>query len=281
MHVAGTARLGPDYQPCQYGRSKVSFRGPRVEPEGRYLVYLGGNETFGRFIEEPFPVLVSRAVGLPAINLGCVNAGLDLYVKDSSLLEIIARAETVVIQIMGAQNMSNRFYAVHPRRNDRFLRASMTLKALYPEVDFTEYHFTRHLLMALRAQSPRCFDLVVEELRAAWVARMRGLIEQVTGRAILLWLSDRAPEDDAEELTPGGEPLLVNREMLNALADTGAQLVEHVASPAEIASGREAMVFSEIEQAVAREMLGPRVHADVAARLVPFFAPRDELKRPA
>ncbi|RMD93877.1 MAG: hypothetical protein D6811_04035 [Alphaproteobacteria bacterium] len=281
MHVASAARLGPDYQPCHYGRSKVSFRGPRVEPAGRYAVFLGGNETFGRFIERPFPALIAAAAGIAAINLGCANAGLDLYVKDPSLLEIVAGAETAVIQIMGAQNMSNRFYVVHPRRNDRFVRASATLKALYPEVDFTEYHFTRHLLMALRDQSPGCFELVVEELRAAWVARMRSLLEQVSGRAILLWLSDRAPEDDAEELSPGGEPLLVNREMLAALADTGAELVEHVASPAEIASGREAMIYSELEQAAAREMLGPRVHADVAARLAPFFGAGHEMKRPA
>ncbi len=36
---------------------------------------------------------------------------------------------------MGAQNLSNRFYAVHPRRNDRFLRASTLMKTIFREVD--------------------------------------------------------------------------------------------------------------------------------------------------
>ncbi len=59
-----------------------------------------------------------------------------------------------VIQVMGAHNMSNRFYAVHPRRNDRFLRASLgCCKTIYPEVDFTEFNFTRHMLTALATHS--------------------------------------------------------------------------------------------------------------------------------
>ena len=55
-----------------------------------------------------------------------------------------------MIQVSGAQNLSNRFHAVHPRRNDRFLRASTLLKTIYRDVDFTEFNFTRHLLTTLR-----------------------------------------------------------------------------------------------------------------------------------
>ena len=75
-----------------------------------------------------------------------------------------------VVQVMGAQNLTNRFYTVHPRRNDRFLRAAPDLQALYPEVDFTEFHFTRHLLRTLRWSSADRFEVVAEELRAVWVA---------------------------------------------------------------------------------------------------------------
>lgn len=271
MSVVHSRRLGPDYEPCHYGRSKVSFRGPKVEPVGRYAVCLGGNETFGRFLPRPYPAILAETGGLPVINLGCANAGLDVYVRDPSLMDIVTGAEVVVIQILGAQNMSNRFYVVHPRRNDRFLRASAALKALYPDTDFTEFHFTRHLLRSLRDAAPDRFGRVVEELRAAWVARMRGLLEQVRGRAVLLWLADRAPEDGADDLSSGDEPLLVSRQMLDALSDCGADLVEHVARPADIAADRDQMIYSQMEQAAADAMLGPRVHAQVAARLLPFF----------
>jgi hypothetical protein len=62
-----------------------------------------------------------------------------------------ARAATaIVLQIQGAQTLSNRLYTVHPRRNDRFVRASGILRTIYRDVDFTEFHFTRHMLDHLR-----------------------------------------------------------------------------------------------------------------------------------
>ncbi|MEZ5723123.1 MAG: DUF6473 family protein [Paracoccaceae bacterium] len=74
--------------------------------------------------------------------------------------------------------MSNRFYAVHPRRNDRFLRASNLLKTIYREVDFTEFNFTRHLLTRLKELSEDKFMMVEQELKA-WVARMKTLVSKI------------------------------------------------------------------------------------------------------
>jgi hypothetical protein len=66
----------------------------------------------------------------------------------------------------GAQNLSNRLYTVHPRRNDRFLRASGILRTIYRDVDFTEFHFTRHMLDHLRCLSEDRFDIV--RTNCAW-----------------------------------------------------------------------------------------------------------------
>ena len=83
------------------------------------------------------------------------------------MLSACANAQVTVIQILGAHNMSNRFYTVHPRRNDRFLRASPMLRGIYHDVDFTEFNFTRHMLSRLREISEERFALVVEELKTA------------------------------------------------------------------------------------------------------------------
>ena len=59
-----------DYFPCRYGRSRVLFRGPKRPLDGPYVAFLGGTETYGRFIETPFPALVEPALGQACINFG-------------------------------------------------------------------------------------------------------------------------------------------------------------------------------------------------------------------
>ena len=61
---------------------------------------------------------------------------------------------------IGPVTAPNRFYAVHPRRNDRFLRPSAKIEALFPEIDFTEFSFNRHMLSALESVSADRFGQV-------------------------------------------------------------------------------------------------------------------------
>ena len=148
-----TMGSGPlDYAPCHYGDSRLVFRGPARLLRGDYVAFLGGTETYGKFLAAPYPVLVEDALGLPAANFGQINAGVDVYLNDPGVTAAAANAAVAVVQVMGANNMSNRFYTVHPRRNDRFLRASATMQAVFRDVDFTEFHFTRHMLGALAAR---------------------------------------------------------------------------------------------------------------------------------
>ncbi|MEQ3624477.1 MAG: DUF6473 family protein [Celeribacter sp.] len=195
---------GLDYAPCHYGASKVQFRGPKRPLNGRYIACLGGTETYGKFVPQAYPALLEAQTGLRAVNLGCVNAGPGLFANDPTLVDAAARATVTVVQVMGAQNMSNRFYAVHPRRNDRFLRPSAMMQALFPEVDFTEFHFTRHMLSTLQTTAPEKFGLVTEELKEAWIARMRQLLIAVRKPSVLLWLCPPQARSGAEPVLRTG-----------------------------------------------------------------------------
>ena len=187
-----------DYFPCNYGKSRLTFRGPRRSLERPYIAFLGGAETYGKYVPDPFPDLVEEEVGFAAINLGCVNAGPDVYLAEPEVIRIAQGAEAVVLQIMGAANLTNRFYSVHPRRNDRFIAATPQLRALFREVDFTEFHFTRHMLTALEAVSKERFEIVAEELRQTWVQRMTDLLGQLPDRTVLLWMAEASPQPMAE-----------------------------------------------------------------------------------
>ena len=269
MAYATTGGGTLDYQPCRYGTSKLVFRGPKRKLEGDFCAVLGGNATYGRFIERPYPAMVEEATGLRMVNFGCMNAGVDVYLNDPGVVDLCNQARVTVVQIMGAQNMTNRFYAVHPRRNDRFLRASGLLKTIYREVDFTEFHFTRHMLKALQELSPERFEVVAEELKAAWVARMQLLLRRITGKTLLLWIADQVPGAGAAPPRLNREPLLVDRDMIAAVSGHATAYIEAVASPAAREAGTQGMRISALDEAVAAELPGPAVHAEIARCVEP------------
>lgn len=263
---AGESAL--DYLPCRYGQSKLLFRGPRRKLEGAYAAVLGGTETYGKFVAEPYPYLVEGRIGLPVVNFGYMNAGADVFAGETEIIDACSKARVTVIQIMGAQNMSNRFYAVHPRRNDRFLRASTLMKTIFREIDFTEFHFTRHMLSALKAVSEEKYALVEGELKAAWTARMRMLLQKISGKSVLLWIKgdERYGGDGL-----GPEPLMIDTDMVAAIRPFAAELVTVTPSMAARTAGTEGMFFTQLEQPAAAVMPGPRVHEEVADALSPVM----------
>ncbi|SPF78586.1 hypothetical protein ALP8811_02515 [Aliiroseovarius pelagivivens] len=256
-----------DYFPCRYKTSKILFRGPKRDLSGPYVAVLGGTETYGRFMEHPYPELLEADLGRVVVNFGCPNAGLDVFLHDPMLLKLCNSATDIVIQLPGAQNLSNRFYAVHPRRNDRFLRASSMLKYLYPELDFTDYHFTRHLLGALQSTCGQRFDVVRKELKQAWVGRMKGLLSRLDKRATLVWMSDHSIGDQANDAL-GSDPLFVDRDMVEDVRPFVRDLVEVVLTPDEIAVGQQGLVHSEMDVAAAHMMLGTLAHERAARKLL-------------
>lgn len=260
-----------DYSPYRYGSSRLLFRGPRRRLEGEYVAVLGGTETYGRFIEKPFPTLIEATTGVQMVNFGCVNAGVDVFLNDSEVLAACRNAQATVIQVLGAQNMTNRYYAVHPRRNDRFLRASPLMKTIFREVDFTEFNFTRHMLSTLQSVSPEKFAILAEELKAAWVARMRLLLARLGSRTVLLWMSNAPPgaEDGPPRLDH--DPLLIDKSMVEAIAPLASAYVEVVGSSEARARDAEGMDPPPYDSAAAVGLPGPAVHQEVAKALAPVL----------
>ncbi|MCG6902290.1 MAG: DUF6473 family protein [Rhodobacter sp.] len=260
-----------EYHACRYGSSKILFRGPARRLRGDYISIIGGTETFGKFIRTPYPDLIEAATGMTTVNLGCQRAGIDAFNNAPGLMDICATAQVTVVQIMGASSMSNRFFTVDPRQNDRFLRASRQFKDIYPEIDFSRFDMTSKMLGELVRVGPERLHLVRQELQSAWVARMRSMLGKIEGKKVLLWLADHAPFSKADGGTICRDPLFVDRAMLNAVREHADELVEIVASQSEVEAGRDQMVFCEMDQHAACDMLGPVVHDRVAQTLHPVL----------
>lgn len=261
--------LSLDYHPVVYPGSALRFRGPRHGNGTGSLLCLGGSETFGRFIHAPYPAQLGAHLACDVINLGVMNAGMDVIGQDAAIRRALYAAKAVVLQITGAANLSNRFYSVHPRRNDRFVKASTMLRTLYRDVDFTEFHFTRHLLTHLKARSADRFGVVEAELRAAWAARMAAFLDHAPVPVHLLWLARQPPDDGATGARLGPDPLFITMDMLNHAATRAASLTIAVQQSPDT----RGMFITPREEGAARALPGPDAHAQAAGVLAPMLAP--------
>lgn len=269
MLMMDTGARALDYFPCRYGASKAVFRGPARDLSRPYVAMLGGSATFGKYVDQPYPALVEAALGLPVANLAGLNAGPDFYLSDPAALDIATGARAAVVQVTGAEALSNPFYTVHGRRNDRFLAAAPRLRAMFPRVDFTDIHFTRHLLQALHRADAGCFAEVVRVLRQNWLMKMRQVLSRLPARRLLLWLADMAPPDRAESLDRA--PLFIDRGLIDALRFEVSAVVLAVPSPRARAMAPFDMTYPETEVTQANCLPGAAVHAEVADRLAPVL----------
>ena len=266
MHIERPSVEALDYAPCQYGASKLTFRGPQRHLDRPYVACMGGTETYGRYLVHPFATQLDGVQGRACVNLGCVNAGIDSFVQDRPILKIAARAELCVVQVMGAHDLSNRFYRVHARRNDRFLSASPMLRGLYPEIDFTEFHFNRHMLSSLAEAAPDRFAVVRKELQRAWSSRMQRLLAAIGGNVVLLWLQVPTPDHPL-----GEDPLMVTAGMIDALRQQVRTVVALDLAQAGLCGDLTGMVHAPLDTPVAQHSLGPKAHHRIAEALLPVL----------
>lgn len=243
----------PDLSSCRYGASRLMFRGPHARLDLPYLAALGGAETYGSHVADPWPALLSRRIGRGVANLGAPHAGPDFWLNEPGLVSVARGADLRLVQVTGAINLSNPFYTVHPRRNDRFVSATPALRRLYPEVDFTEFHFTRHLVFGLCRRDPARFAELAAALGATWQARMRALLDAVGGPAILVVIGE------VPEARPrlDSRPPLVTAAMVQALRRDCAGLVAVPCPPVPEAGMPMAAIG----------LPGPATHARLAAAL--------------
>ncbi|WP_353536085.1 DUF6473 family protein, partial [Cognatishimia sp. WU-CL00825] len=268
MSYEDQSRRALDYDPCRYGSSRIYFRGPKKLLQGNFIAFLGGTETYGKYIKSPFAQIVEANLDIPCVNFGCVNAGVDAFVHDPEVLAAAGQAQVTVVQVVGAQNMSNRYYKVHPRRNDRLVMASPLMKSVFRDIDFTEFNFTRHMLQELSLRAGDRFSFVREELRAAWSARMKVLLGELPGKKILLWCAERSPPKRLPKFDLGADPMFVDATMIEALRPyVDAINVVRISALARRA-GTQGMCFRPLEEPAARQMLGPIAHLEIAESLV-------------
>jgi len=175
-----------DYAEFSLPGCPVRFRGPGLDPAaspaGSFFTCLGAAQTYGCFVERPFPELLAEQTGLKALNLAVGGAGPGFYLQYPALIEAMNRGQFVILQCMAARHESNsRFEAdgyvefVRDRvQGDSVDSGTAWRRIIDEEID----------------EAPR----YVAESRASWLATMARLVEAITVPVVFFWFSRREPD---------------------------------------------------------------------------------------
>lgn len=138
--------------------------------------------------------------------------GIDARLGDPMVLERGSRAKGFVMLLPPVGNLSNPFYRVHGRRNDRFVAPNQSLRRLFPEIDFTDFVFTGHLLEVLIATCAVRFGVLARTLQSIWLERLKQHLAQLPDRGVMLHLPAQSaipmPIDDVLALCGGRQSVV-------------------------------------------------------------------------
>jgi Domain of unknown function (DUF6473) len=194
------------------------FRGPPAKGD-EYVACVGAAQTFGRFVQTPYPRLIAKALGTDALNLGRGGAGPSFPLSNPRLLVLINSARVAIVQVFSGRSQSNSLF--------KTVNHGMIGVNLANGQEISANGFYAWLL----EQGEELSRKIVSETRANYVVAMTELLDAITAPKILLWFSVRTPEYLEQLRLPlhrlwGEFPQLVNREMINEIKTHCDQYVE-------------------------------------------------------
>lgn len=198
-----------DYDLWFLGEGRLAFRGPRPDlgALGR-ICFIGAAQTFGRFVELPFPELVARQTGAECVNLGVSGAGPEFYLNKPVLRQLIAEAPVLIVQSMSGRSVSAGVFRAGGNNGVlEFQRGPLQGQSMLAQQAYA----------ALRRDDGEAgFTRQVAAAQHSWVELHRELITFARGRVLFLWLSERSRTDPVDLSTSpvGVFPHFVTGEMV-------------------------------------------------------------------
>jgi hypothetical protein len=233
------------------------FRGPLTRgPEA--IAWLGAAQTLGRYVDDPFPAIVARRIGLGALNLGGAGTSPEYYLRHPGLLDEANRCPVAVVQVMSARGIDNSaFHSAEGRVGGVRTGTGAPTESV-------------HVIDALLARGDTDgARRLVRESQQAWVERTLGLLGALHCRTVLLYVSFDEPPDDVVvdgRVLRKGFPQLVDDAMVRSVAssaDRFVSVVSRVGIPQAVRDARGTIVR------VNEYYPSPELHVLVADALTP------------
>ncbi len=233
-----------DYDCFRLDGTDLWFRGPQpdLDTDRGHVTVLGAAQSFGCFVDEPYPALLGSAMQSTTLNLGYPGAGPAFFLRHVELIESANAGRVCIVQAMSGRSTSNSAFdnphglAVGRRASDgRPMAAEDVFRELLTgsqrSVPLIPRRVLQTTLRATRLPIPSV-RRVVEESRRQWVSDMSRLLDRLTVPTVLLWFSERRPAYRPRYHTTsallGDFPHLVDDAMIASVRERADHYVEVV-----------------------------------------------------
>ena len=203
----------------------LAMRGPQPTSlnAGEYCTSIGAAYTFGRFVAQPYPELLGKALNMSSLNLGFSGVGPSFFnqSRNQKLIELINRSKFATFSLLSGRSQGNsRFKTAWYSQEQYILDSGKAVPADYAYQQLLD-HSDRTTVMAL-----------VKETRSRYLDEFIQLLEKITVPKVLLWFSKRSPDYKASSDSLfklfSNFPHLINREMVEVLRSYCDDYVEHI-----------------------------------------------------
>ncbi len=197
--------------------TQLAFRGPRNDLSAKGgIVCIGAAQTFGRFVEHPFPNMIAEFLQTRVLNLGVSGAGPEFYLERPRLMDCLKHADVVIVQAMSARSVSVGRFRTQPMNKGvlSFVDGDLAGK---PYLAQTAYQLLRE------TEGEEAFNTQVESAQKRWLEQYQELYDQISGRTIFLWLSTEYPPENLNlaKSSVGHFPHFLTAPMVDAVERMG------------------------------------------------------------
>jgi hypothetical protein len=212
-----------DYKPWSLDGFKHHFRGPGPKSlaPGNFFICFGAAQTYGCYVEKPFPELLSGKLGLENFNAGYAGAAPAFFLNNDLYIDYANKSKFAIIQIMSGRGESNSYF-----------------KSNVGNVILTRIHDNK-MLHAGEAYSQLIEDessdfilKLVEETQANYIANMIKLMKKIEVPKILFWFSVREVDYEIKATDRpslfGKYPQFINQKVVNELIPFSDYYVESI-----------------------------------------------------
>ncbi len=263
-----------DYQLFRLPLSPLYFRGP-APPHGRrpQIAILGAAQSFGRFVEKPYPNLLSDELGVDVLNLSYAGAGPDFYLRRPELIHYANQADACIVQVMSARSVDTFLYRVVREAN---VRRAAELPVGRPR------GADQMIDWYIKTYGEDEARLLLVDMRSRYLAATITLLKAIRVPKILLWFAQRMPDYEPGYVSRwamlGGFPQGVDRALVRAMADQADGYCECVTargSPQLLVNQGGAIAWANLggrRTCLNAYYPSPEMHVDAAAALAPMLA---------
>ena len=241
-----------DYDLYRFSDDMPMVRGPRPSAAdfvtGNYITIMGAAQLFGRFHAVPLHRMIALRCKVPVLNLSVGGAGPGYFLSRKRIIQAANRSRFVILQVLSGRSIGCEEYP-----GER-----LTAPANRPGTPARDrLEILEEIWHESRAEAKR----LVSKWSGNYVRAYLDLIKRIERPVVLVWMSERAPEEwtpDHLDKGPrwGAFPQLVSREMVSEIANECAHYLEACKDPG----------------------LPYTVTSRVTGRSCPYFEPDGELR---